>query len=187
MTTPPPPPPGPPGDDTPQPGGTGGFPPPPPQGDPYATSGYGQPAPGGYGQPPFEGGGLPGGIAYAAWPKRALGGLIDFVGPGIVAGLIGRGSSGLGTILSLAALAWAIYNAYQAGATGQSFGKKIAGTRLVAEATGQPPGGGLGIGRYFVHILDALPCYLGFLWPLWDKKRQTFADKILKTVVVEHP
>ncbi|MDQ1539752.1 MAG: hypothetical protein QOH29_478, partial [Actinomycetota bacterium] len=26
--------------------------------------------------------------------------------------------------------------------------------------------------------------YLGYLWPLWDSKRQTFADKILKTVVV---
>ena len=62
--------------------------------------------------------------------------------------------------------------------------KKIAGTRLILEATGAPPGGGLGVGRYFVHILDAIPCYVGFLWPLWDSKRQTFADKILKTVVV---
>jgi uncharacterized RDD family membrane protein YckC len=52
-------------------------------------------------------------------------------------------------------------------------------------ATGQPVGVGLAIGRYFVHILDALPCYLGFLWPLWDSKRQTFADKILSTVVVK--
>ena len=29
--------------------------------------------------------------------------------------------------------------------------------------------------------------YLGYLWPLWDDKRQTFADKILSTVVVEMP
>jgi hypothetical protein len=45
-------------------------------------------------------------------------------------------------------------------------------------------GGGMGIGRHLLHILDALPCYLGFLWPLWDGKRQTFADKIVKSVVV---
>jgi uncharacterized RDD family membrane protein YckC len=203
MTVPPPPPPGSSDDDVPPHGPPAGFPPPagdippppapPPAGDPYAQpaapapGGYGDPAyGGGYGQPAYPGQGAPPVIGYAAWPKRALGGLIDFVGPGIVAGLIGRGNSALGSLLYIAALAWGLYNAYQGGATGQSVGKKVAGTRLLAEATGQPPGGGLGIGRYFVHILDALPCYLGFLWPLWDGKRQTFADKILKTVVVEH-
>jgi hypothetical protein len=35
------------------------------------------------------------------------------------------------------------------------------------------------------HILDSLPCYLGYLWPLWDAKRQTFADKVMGTVVIE--
>ena len=25
---------------------------------------------------------------------------------------------------------------------------------------------------------------IGFLWPIWDSKRQTFADKIMNTVVV---
>jgi uncharacterized RDD family membrane protein YckC len=123
-------------------------------------------------------------LPYADWPKRAYSALIDYVGPGIVAFLLGRVNTGLGLIANLAALAWGIYNAYLAGQTGQSYGKKIAGTRLILETTGAPPGGGLGVGRYFVHILDAIPCYVGFLWPLWDSKRQTFADKILKTVVV---
>ena len=45
-------------------------------------------------------------------------------------------------------------------------------------------GGGAGIGRFFLHIIDALPCYLGFLWPLWDAKRQTFADKVMGTLVI---
>jgi uncharacterized RDD family membrane protein YckC len=35
-------------------------------------------------------------------------------------------------------------------------------------------------------VLDGF-CYVGYLWPLWDDKRQTFADKILGTVVVERP
>jgi uncharacterized RDD family membrane protein YckC len=26
---------------------------------------------------------------------------------------------------------------------------------------------------------------LGYLWPLWDDKRQTFADKICSTVVLD--
>ena len=78
-----------------------------------------------------------------------------------------------------------LYNAYLSGVTGQSIGKKQAGIRLLRESDGQVIGGGLGIGRYFLHILDALPCYIGFLWPLWDAKKQTFADKILHTVVVD--
>ena len=122
--------------------------------------------------------------AYAEWPKRALSGLIDYFGPFLVAFIISRGSSGLGFILQLAALGWALYNAYLGGQTGQSYGKKIAGIRLISEATGAPPGGGFGIGRYIVHIIDALPFYIGFLWPIWDSKKQTFADKLLKTVVV---
>jgi len=38
--------------------------------------------------------------------------------------------------------------------------------------------------RQLVHILDSLACYIGWLWPLWDAKSQTFADKIMNTVVV---
>ena len=57
------------------------------------------------------------------------------------------------------------------------------GLRTVKAETGQPIGGGMGIVRAIAHIVDQIPCYLGFLWPLWDDKRQTFADKILGTVV----
>jgi uncharacterized RDD family membrane protein YckC len=195
MTTTPP---EPPDDDRPPappsaPGGSSEPPPPPPGGGyaPPPAAGYGTPPPPGYGAPP---GGQPTGYpagaaaapagAYADWPKRALSALVDFVGPYLVAVILSRISTGLGFLAYLAVLAWALYNAYLGGQTGQSYGKKIAGTRLISEATGQPPGGGLGIGRYFVHILDSLPCFLGYLWPLWDAKRQTFADKLLKTVVV---
>lgn len=180
-TTPPPPP------------GYGQVPPPPPPGYGQTEPGYGQtpppppPPPGygtqGYGATAYGGSAEAG--ALADWPKRAQSAIIDWFGPTLIAGLVYRGSTGVGLILYVVALAWAIYNAYLGGQTGQSYGKKIAGTRLVSEVTGTPPGGGLGIGRYFLHILDALPCYLGFLWPLWDTKRQCFADKLVKTNVVK--
>lgn len=32
---------------------------------------------------------------------------------------------------------------------------------------------GASIGRYFPHNLDAIPGWPGFLWRLWDAKRQT--------------
>lgn len=37
--------------------------------------------------------------------------------------------------------------------------------------------------RDVAHILDAILC-VGFLWPLWDRKRQTFADEIMSTLSV---
>jgi len=37
-----------------------------------------------------------------------------------------------------------------------------------------------------VHSLDSF-AYVGFLWPLWDDKRQTFSDKLMKTIVIDAP
>ena len=81
-------------------------------------------------------------------------------------------------------LAFVIWNLVQQGNTGQTVGKKQMGIRLLREQDGQVVGPGLSIGRAFVPIVDSLPCYIGWLFPLWDAKRQTLADKILHTVVV---
>lgn len=60
----------------------------------------------------------------------------------------------------------------------------MVGLRLISEATGEPIGAGMAFVRDICHILDSLACYIGFLFPLWDAKRQTFADKIIHTVVI---
>jgi len=70
------------------------------------------------------------------------------------------------------------------GSTGQSVGKGVIGTKLIGEETGQPIGALMAFVRQLAHILDGF-CFIGYLWPLWDDKRQTFADKIMKTIVVE--
>ena len=75
-------------------------------------------------------------------------------------------------------------NGYLQGNTGQSVGKRVIGLRTVREADGRPVGGGAGFGRAFLHVLDFLPCGVGFLLPLWDRKRQTIADKIMGTIVI---
>ena len=85
----------------------------------------------------------------------------------------------------LGAFAFFFWQLVVQGQTGQTIGKKQMGIKLLREQDGQVVGGGLSIGRYFVHIVDSLPLYLGYLWPLWDAKKQTFADKILQTVVVK--
>jgi uncharacterized RDD family membrane protein YckC len=45
-------------------------------------------------------------------------------------------------------------------------------------------GAGLCFVRQLAHYIDSLVCYLGWLWPLWDDRKQTLADKIMGTVVV---
>ncbi|GAU64981.1 hypothetical protein SSP35_01_03180 [Streptomyces sp. NBRC 110611] len=79
----------------------------------------------------------------------------------------------------------ALFIVAKEGKTGQSPGKKALGIMLVKETTGQPIGFGMAFVRKLCHFLDGLPCDLGYLWPLWDEKSQTFADKIVGTVVVK--
>lgn len=164
---------------------------------PYGQPAYGQGAygqPGGYGGPPQVG-------EYAHWGSRAGALLIDGIIPGAVVGIavlvivltLGLDGS-LGTvfallgIVGLAAFAFSIWNiGYRQGTTGQTIGKGIVGIKLVGQATGQPIGFGMAIVRQLAHILDGLPLYIGFLWPLWDPQKQTFADKVCNTVVVVSP
>lgn len=99
-------------------------------------------------------------------------------------------NSGTGTglaiigITALLSLILGIWQIAREGSTGQTIGKKAVGIRLVREIDGQPLGFGMALVRRLAHVVDGLPCYLGFLWPLWDAKSQTFADKIVSSLVI---
>jgi uncharacterized RDD family membrane protein YckC len=124
--------------------------------------------------------------AYANWGQRVGAYLIDYV-PIFVLELIGIISRNaiIWFLCILASIGWWIYNrCFQAGRTGQSLGKKTLHLRLLSEKTGEPIGAGMAFARDICHILDSLACYIGWLFPLWDAKRQTFADKIVSTVVI---
>jgi uncharacterized RDD family membrane protein YckC len=139
-------------------------------------------------------------MSYASWGKRVGGYLIDSLITsvpiliGYVILIATRDSSGSSSgagfaiygLLSLVSLGVLIYNRWiQGGKTGQTWGRKTMNIRLIGEATGQPIGALMAFVRDLAHIVDGLPCYIGWLFPLWDAKRQTLADKIMKTVVVE--
>ena len=166
-----------------------GFPPP---------AGYGQQPTYGTGPGSYPGGGVPnmplapvGGAPLADWPKRALGGLIDYVAAGIVISIVGSLLSNInsgvgGFVNSLLGIGWMVYLGYKSGTTGVTFGRSITKTKLISEATGQPIGVGNGIIRQLAHIIDSIICYIGWLFPLWDVKKQTIADKLMKTVVIDN-
>ena len=84
-----------------------------------------------------------------------------------------------------AGAAYLIWNwGYRQGMTGSSLGKSVVGAKVVSEVTGQPLGFVMSIVRQLAHLVDAAICFVGFLFPLWDAKRQTLADKIMTTVVL---
>ncbi|MEV4561559.1 RDD family protein [Kitasatospora sp. NPDC049285] len=164
--------------------------------------GYGYPQQGYQGVPP-----------YAGWGSRFLALLVDYLIVGLPGGIlygigIGMSASGIkcstdsygysrctssasggGTALimlgGLLILAGTLFLLYRVGTTGQTPGKKLLNIRLVREADGQPIGFGMAFVRHLCHALDSFACCIGYLWPLWDAKRQTFADKVMNTVVVK--
>lgn len=196
----PPPPPGsypPPGNYPPPP--PGNYPPPPPGNFPPPAPGYGS-AGSPVGQLPQE--------AYTSWLTRVGAYFIDLLPillvygiPSMIAGSTAKKEcittsagfactvtpSSAGALLMFvgwaAALGYGIWNfGYRQGVTGSSIGKSAMKFKVVSEATGQPIGFGMSIVRQLAHIIDGAILCIGYLFPLWDAKRQTLADKIMTTV-----
>jgi uncharacterized RDD family membrane protein YckC len=171
MTTMPPDPPDPTGGTPAPPPPPPGYGPPPAYGTPMSGAPMGMPAAGAWAGPPL-----------AEWPQRVAAALIDGVIIGVAGFVVGLISSTLGSIVNIGLL---LYFLYMQGTTGATVGKGVMKIKVLREADGQVIGFGMSVVRYIVHIVDFLPCLLGYLWPLWDKKKQTFADKIISTVVVQ--
>ncbi|MEU9159595.1 RDD family protein [Streptomyces sp. NPDC048424] len=165
-----------------------------PQQAPPPAYGYPQ-QPGMPGMPGMPGAGMP---PLAHWGLRVGAYLLDaliIAGPmyalaGIGAAIAGGDSDSaaagvLGLIGMLYALGMFFFQLYKEGTTGQTIGKKVVGISLHKEADGATLGFGMAFVRKLAHILDGIPCYIGWLWPLWDAKKQTFADKVCGTVVVK--
>ncbi|MDW7690601.1 RDD family protein [Flammeovirgaceae bacterium SG7u.111] len=69
-------------------------------------------------------------------------------------------------------------------ADGATLGKKAVKIKVVRNDDGGPIGIGTAIGRYFSYILSYIPCFLGFLWVIWDNEKRGWHDKICNTKVV---
>jgi uncharacterized RDD family membrane protein YckC len=139
----------------------------------------------------------------ASWGGRVVAYLIDLLfglllsAPG--GALIGVGAAAthggvrvaLIIVGSLLVVVGAIVQVWQSGwrqgARGQSWGKQVTGLRTVSAETMRPIGGPLGLLRWLVDsILGTISILqlLNYLWPLWDPRRQTWADKVVGSVVL---
>ncbi|MFF3212763.1 RDD family protein [Streptomyces sp. NPDC002886] len=148
------------------------------------------------GMPPMPGAGMP---PLAHWGLRVGATLLDgliIAGPMYALMFIGialsddSSNSAAGILLMLGnlyALGMFIFQLYKEGSTGQTIGKKVVGISVRREADGNVLGFGMAFVRKIAHFLDGISCYIGYLWPLWDEKKQTFADKVCSTVVIVVP
>lgn len=69
--------------------------------------------------------------------------------------------------------------------TGQTWGRRIVGIKVVRTDDGAAPGWGKAIGRsLFAGFISANVFYLGYLWMIWDGEKQTWHDKVAGTYVV---
>ena len=59
--------------------------------------------------------------------------------------------------------------------------------KLVGVATGRPIGAFMAFVRQLAHFVDAVTLFVGYLWPIWDRRNQTLADKIVGSVVIVPP
>ena len=72
--------------------------------------------------------------------------------------------------------------------TGWSLGRALFGI-AVRTRDGAPVGLLRLVARDLAHLLDTAALFIGWLWPLWDRRNRTFADLLLRTEVheVERP
>src|SRR5690606_19320188 len=67
--------------------------------------------------------------------------------------------------------------------TGWSLGRALLGVRVVRSRDGAAAGLGRLVLRDLAHLLDTGAGFIGWLWPLWDRRNRTFADLLARTEV----
>ncbi len=117
---------------------------------------------------------------YAGFWQRLAAGIIDGIIVGVVPGMILKDSSGniLSFLLGLGYSIWMLAN-YSA-----TVGMMVLKIRITKESGGKLSYQDATL-RYFASLLSGIVLGLGYLWMIWDSKKQTWHDHIAKTVVVK--
>ena len=120
----------------------------------------------------------------ASFGRRFVAVIVDSVILAVVYGIFyAIGDVALAYIGSLLiGLAYFVF--FEGGSRGQTPGKMALGIRVVDFSTGGPIGYGRGALRYIGRLVSQLVCFLGYLWMLWDREKQTWHDKFANSVVV---
>jgi uncharacterized RDD family membrane protein YckC len=123
----------------------------------------------------------------AGFWRRFVAALIDGVVVAVVGDILGAvlghrphsvqlwvsGGNGFGLLIS------AVYFTFFHGRTGQTPGNAALGIRVVDARSrlGEPIGYGRALLRWVVSLVSGVLIGLGYLWMLWDGRKQTWHDK----------
>ena len=118
----------------------------------------------------------------AGFWRRLAGSIVDGIVIGVVDTVLrlvlhGAGA-GLGVVASFAYYTWFH------GRTGQTPGDAVFGIRVLDVDTREVIGYGRAFVRCLVSIVSGLVVVLGYLWMLWDPRKQTWHDKAVSSLPV---
>jgi uncharacterized RDD family membrane protein YckC len=169
---------------------------------PPGQPGYGGPVPPGGWEQPVAAQPQWAGAELSGWWRRVGAYILDAIFTAIISWvgwiLIAAGSTGIGITLLLVGIVVAFFYypltmMREGPNNGQSFGKQIAGNRVIRD-DGQPVTFGFALLRQFVVIyllfvvvggvLFGIPWLIDVLWPLWDRENRALHDMIVKSHVV---
>lgn len=135
-----------------------------------------------------------GGQAYASWGRRVgaylLDSLVLFVPLVLLIGIFVAADIWAAVVIAYLAtivLPFVYFTVMHGGESGQTYGKRWLGIRVVSDETGNSIGRGRAFGRYAITVVFSflfIPLLLDYLWPLWDTKNQALHDKVVGSVVV---
>lgn len=134
-------------------------------------------------------------VRYGSWWRRAAAFLVD----GIIVGAVGAITApvgftlgagyGLGIVFLSPIVTLAYFTVQHGSRSGQTLADRAFGIAVRNAADGGRLTYGQAFGRTFMTMLFAALWFMGgfadFLWPLWDRKRQAWHDKVAGTIVVE--
>ena len=129
----------------------------------------------------------------AASRYRYIAGIFDWLVPAVIAAGVITGNTiadhspwvfPTSVIAVIAIAAYVVWNSVIVqGSTGRTIGKRAVRIRTVQAGGPHSPGYKGAVGRAIAHVLDTVT-FVGWLRPLWNARRQTFADSISGTIVI---
>ena len=123
-----------------------------------------------------------GGEAAGFW-RRFVAAFIDGILLSIVSGIL-RAFLGTDAGTGLGTLASFVYFTYCHGRTGQTPGDAALSIRVVDIDNGEVIGYRRAFGRALVSIVSTIVLLLGYLWMIWDKRKQTWHDKAVSSLPI---
>lgn len=122
-------------------------------------------------------------MKYASFWRRFAAALIDGLIIGVLPNVVINTGDGTMTN-SLSFIIGLGYSVWMNGTYGATVGKMVMKLKITKENGSKITYQDAAL-RYFASLLSAVALGLGYFWMLWDSKKQTWHDKIAKTIVVK--